>query len=82
MSLVVVGSMALDTVRTPFGEVRDVLGGAATYFALAASQYVRVQVVAVVGEDFPEQHLDLLRRHNIDVSGVQRRSGPTFRWAG
>jgi sugar/nucleoside kinase (ribokinase family) len=82
MSLVVVGSMALDTVKTPFGEVNDVLGGAATFFALAASRYTRVQVVAVVGEDFPEQHLDLLRRQGIDVSGVQRRPGRTFRWTG
>src|SRR5690242_2133453 len=82
MSLVVVGSMALDTVRTPFGEVKEVLGGAATFFALAASQYTPVQIVAVVGEDFPEEHLDLLRRHNVDVSGVQRRPGRTFRWSG
>jgi sugar/nucleoside kinase (ribokinase family) len=82
MSLVVVGSMALDTVKTPFGEVEEVLGGAATYFSLAASQFTRVQVVAVVGEDFPEEHLDLLRSKNIDVSGVQRRPGRTFRWTG
>jgi len=82
MSLVVVGSMALDTVKTPFGEVKEVLGGAATFFALAASQYTAVQIVAVVGEDFPEEHLDLLRRHNVDVSGVQRRPGRTFRWSG
>jgi sugar/nucleoside kinase (ribokinase family) len=82
MSLVVVGSMALDTVKTPFGEVKDVLGGAATFFSLAASQFTRVQVVAVVGEDFPEEHLDLLRSRNIDVSGVQRRPGRTFRWSG
>jgi sugar/nucleoside kinase (ribokinase family) len=82
MSLVVVGSMALDTVKTPFGEVKEVLGGAATFFSLAASQFTRVQVVAVVGEDFPEEHLDLLRNRNIDVSGVQRRPGRTFRWSG
>ncbi|HZR97325.1 MAG TPA: PfkB family carbohydrate kinase [Chloroflexota bacterium] len=82
MSLVVVGSMALDTVKTPFGEVKDVLGGAATFFSLAASQFTRVHVVAVVGEDFPEEHLDLLRSRNIDVSGVQRRPGRTFRWTG
>ena len=82
MSLVVVGSMALDTVKTPFGEVKEVLGGAATFFSLAASQFTRVQVVAVVGEDFPEEHLDLLRSKNVDVSGVQRRPGRTFRWTG
>ncbi len=82
MSLVVVGSMALDTVKTPFGEVKEVLGGAATFFALAASKYTKVQIVAVIGEDFPEQHLDLLRRHGVDVSGVQRRPGRTFRWTG
>jgi sugar/nucleoside kinase (ribokinase family) len=74
--------MALDTVRTPFGEVKEVLGGAATFFSLAASQYTKVHVVAVVGEDFPEEHLDLLRARNIDVSGVQRRPGRTFRWVG
>jgi sugar/nucleoside kinase (ribokinase family) len=82
MSLVVVGSMALDTVRTPFGEVQEVLGGAATFFSLAASQYTQVQIVAVVGEDFPEAHLELLRQRGIDVSGVQRRAGRTFRWSG
>jgi sugar/nucleoside kinase (ribokinase family) len=82
MSLVVVGSMALDTVRTPFGEVREALGGAATFFSLAASHYTDVQVVAVVGSDFPEEHLDVLRRRNIDVSGVQRVPGQTFRWQG
>src|SRR5262245_33523682 len=82
MRLVVVGSMALETVKTRFREVKDVLGGAATFFALAASQFTPVQVVAVVGEDFPEAHLDLLRAHNVDVSGVQRQPGRTFRWTG
>jgi sugar/nucleoside kinase (ribokinase family) len=82
MSLVVVGSMALDSVKTPSGEVKEILGGAATFFSLAASQFTDVHIVAVVGEDFPEEHLDLLRQRGIDVSGVQRRPGRTFRWVG
>ena len=80
--LLVVGSVAFDTVKTPFGEVDDVLGGSATYFSTAASFFTEVDLIAVVGEDFPEQHIEFLKSRGIDVSGLERRSGKTFRWKG
>lgn len=82
MSVLVVGSVALDSVETPFGVREEVLGGSATFFSYAASFFSRVQVVAVVGEDFPDEHLRLLRERNIDLSGLARRPGRTFRWKG
>jgi sugar/nucleoside kinase (ribokinase family) len=80
--LLVVGSVALDTVRTPFGEASEVLGGSATYFATAASYFTGVDLIAVVGEDFPEQHLKFLKSRGIDLTGLERRKGDTFRWKG
>ena len=80
--LLVVGSMAFDSVRTPFGEASDVLGGSATYFSTAASFFTGVNLIAVVGEDFPEQHVDFLRSRKIDLDGLERREGRTFRWKG
>ena len=80
--LLVVGSVAFDTVRTPFGEVTEVLGGSATYFSTAASFFTDVNVIAVVGEDFPEEHVAFLKSRGIDLSGLERRSGKTFRWQG
>jgi sugar/nucleoside kinase (ribokinase family) len=80
--LLVVGSVALDSVETPFGKVTDVLGGAATYFAYAASFFTRVRLVATVGEDFPSEHLTLLREREVDLGGLQQRPGRTFRWKG
>jgi len=80
--LLVVGSVAFDTVKTPFGEVENVLGGSATYFSTAASFFTGVDLIAVVGEDFPEQHIEFLKGRGIDVSGLERRSGKTFRWKG
>ncbi len=82
MSILVVGSVALDSVKTPFGEVREALGGSATYFATAASFFTDVRLVAVVGEDFPEEHLTLLRKRSVDLTGLQRVAGRTFRWRG
>ncbi len=83
MSLLVVGSMALDSVKTPFGEVSNVLGGSASYFSLSASHFTGVNIVAVVGGDFPEGHLDLLRQKEINVDGVKKeKDGFTFRWEG
>jgi sugar/nucleoside kinase (ribokinase family) len=82
MSILVVGSVALDSVRTPFGEVREALGGSATYFSTAASFFADVRVVAVVGEDFPEEHLTFLKSRSIDLRGLKRVPGRTFRWAG
>jgi sugar/nucleoside kinase (ribokinase family) len=80
--LLVVGSVALDTVKTPFGEVSEVLGGSATYFATSASYFTTVDLIAVVGEDFPAQHLAFLKSRGIDVTGLERRPGATFRWKG
>ncbi|HET8723120.1 MAG TPA: PfkB family carbohydrate kinase [Anaeromyxobacteraceae bacterium] len=82
MALLVVGSVALDSLQTPFGVRDDVLGGSATYFSTAASFFAPVRVVAVVGEDFPEAHLDFLRSRGVDLSGLERRPGRTFRWKG
>ncbi|MBC7248421.1 MAG: sugar kinase [Actinobacteria bacterium] len=82
MSILVVGSVALDSVRTPFGEVEEVLGGSATYFSVAASFFSPVRVVAVVGEDFPAEHLDFLASRGVDVGGLRMVPGRTFRWRG
>jgi sugar/nucleoside kinase (ribokinase family) len=82
MSLLVVGSVALDSLETPFGQKEDALGGSATYFSTSASFFSPVQVVAVVGEDFPEQHLTFLKGRGIDLEGVTREPGKTFRWKG
>jgi sugar/nucleoside kinase (ribokinase family) len=82
MSVLVVGSVAFDSIETPFGSRHEALGGAATYFSLAASYFTQVQVVAAVGEDFGDEHLDLLRARGIDLTGVERLPGETFRWAG
>lgn len=82
MSVLVVGSMALDSVETPFGKVENILGGSASYFSLAASKFTDVNVVAVVGNDFPEEHLQLLESHDIKLDGVKIEEGETFRWVG
>lgn len=82
MALTVVGSVALDTVETPAGKNIDGLGGAATFFSLAASHYTRVHLVGVVGEDFPQVHIDLLSAKGIDIEGLERAEGKTFRWSG
>ena len=82
MSLLVVGSIAFDSVKTPFGAADDVLGGSATYFSTAASYFTSVNLVAVVGDDFPDKHVNFLKSRKIDVSGLQRSKGQTFRWKG
>jgi sugar/nucleoside kinase (ribokinase family) len=82
MSLLVVGSVGLDSLETPFGKREEVLGGAASYFSTAASFFEPPRVVAVVGEDFPAAHLEFLRSRGIDLAGVVRRPGKTFRWKG
>lgn len=81
-SILVVGSVALDSVQTPFGNAKEALGGSATYFSVAASFFADVRVVAVVGEDFPEEHLAFLKSRSIDLEGLVRVPGRTFRWAG
>src|SRR4051794_6831222 len=82
MSILVVGSVALDSIKTPFGEAKEVLGGSATYFSYAASFFAPVRVVAAVGADFPARHTELLTARNISLEGLQRASGKTFRWTG
>jgi len=82
MGILVVGSVAFDSIKTPFGEREEILGGSASYFSLAASYFADVSMVAVVGEDFPEEHISFFRRKGIDTSGLQRRQGKTFRWKG
>ena len=82
MSVCVVGSVALDTVKTPFGEAEDALGGSASFFSVAARHFTPVSLVAVVGEDFPSAHLELFRSRDIDLSGLEVAKGKTFRWAG
>jgi sugar/nucleoside kinase (ribokinase family) len=83
LSVLVVGSLALDSVQTPFGKVDDVLGGSSSYFSLAASTFTDVQLVGVIGSDFPAEHIDLLKSRPVDVTGLTRvPNGKTFRWAG
>src|ERR1041385_135853 len=83
MSLVVVGSVAYDGVETPHGKVDRMLGGAATYISLAAAYFTPVKLVAVVGDDFAQEDLDLLSSRRIDLEGLERiRNGKTFFWAG
>ena len=80
--ILVVGSVALDDVRTPFGAVREAFGGSATYFGLAARCFAPVRLVAVVGEDFPAAHRALLERSGIDIGGLEVAPGRCFRWGG
>ena len=81
-SVLIVGSVALDSVQTPRGKVDRALGGAAVYSGVAASFFAPVRVVGVVGEDFPQEHLDYLLSRGIDLRGIQVASGKTFYWAG
>jgi sugar/nucleoside kinase (ribokinase family) len=82
MSLLVVGSMAFDSIETPFGKVDRTVGGAASYFALAASYFAPVRVVAIVGQDFTEKERAIFRGRKIDLSGVEQEDGKSFFWAG
>jgi sugar/nucleoside kinase (ribokinase family) len=82
MSILVVGSVAFDDISSLSGSVKNVLGGAATYFALAASYFTQVRMVAVVGEDFGEEQEKVLRKRGIDVRGIERASGKSFHWGG
>ncbi|MBI1818389.1 MAG: sugar kinase [Deltaproteobacteria bacterium] len=82
MSIVVVGSVFFDTVETPHGKVEDVMGGAATYFAVAASFFAPVKMVATAGEDFPQAEIEFLTGRGIDLSGLKLQPGKTGRWTG
>jgi len=80
--ILVVGSVALDSVRTPFGAAEEALGGSASYFSISASHFAKVAIIAVVGEDFPSEHRELFESRGIDCRGLEIASGRTFRWRG
>ena len=82
MSILVVGSVAFDNITTPSGTAENVLGGSGTYFALAASYFTDVRVVAVVGEDFTAEHENVLKKRGVDTRGIEHANGKTFRWGG
>ena len=82
MSVLVVGSVALDSVETPFGKADDVLGGSANFFAASASILTKVSVVGVVGSDYPMDKLEPLRKRGVDFSGLEQATGSSFRWRG
>lgn len=82
MSVLIVGSTALDSIKTPKAENPRLLGGSASHAAVAASFFAPAQLIGVVGEDFPAEYLDLYRRHHIDLAGLQILPGKTFHWSG
>ena len=82
MSLLVVGSIAFDSVKTPFGKVEEAIGGSAVYFSLSAGFFNDINLVAVAGKDFPEHEIAFLNTRNVDTQGLQRVDGKTFRWKG
>src|SRR5512136_1612243 len=82
MSLVIVGSVAFDTIRTPWGDREKTVGGSGTYCSLAASYFTRPRIVGVVGRDFPRKSLALLRARGVDLAGLKIKAGKTFHWEG
>lgn len=82
MSLLITGSIALDSVKTPIEEHHDLLGGSASYASVAASFFTPVNLVGIVGSDFPKQYIDLYRKHRVNLDGLQVADGKTFRWSG
>jgi sugar/nucleoside kinase (ribokinase family) len=82
MSLLVVGSVALDSVETPFGKANEVLGGSATFFSTSASHFTPVQLVGIVGDDYPVDKLEPLEKRGVDLAGLERAQGRSFRWRG
>ena len=82
MSVLVVGSVALDSVETPFGKADDVLGGSGTFFSASASHFTPVQLVGVVGSDYPMEQLEPLAQRGVDLAGLERAEGSSFRWRG
>lgn len=82
MSVLVVGTVAFDSIETPYGSAERILGGSASYFALGASFFAPVRVVGVIGRDFPQQYLDLFSARKIDLEGLKREEGNTFHWRG
>lgn len=81
VDLVIVGTVALDSVKTPFGEMKNALGGAATYASVAANFFNKSGIVSVIGEDFPKEHLNFLSNKGISLKGIEK-TGKTFRWSG
>jgi hypothetical protein len=82
MSVLIVGSIGLDTIKTPFGKVKDALGGSVIYSSVSASYFSNVKLVGVVGTDFSNKHMDILKRHKIDLKGMEVAQGETFKWEG
>jgi len=82
MSVLVVGTVAFDSIEAPAGCAERILGGSASYFALGASYFAPVRMVGVIGQDFPQDHLDLFAQRGIDIAGVTREQGDTFHWRG
>ncbi|MFH1768485.1 MAG: PfkB family carbohydrate kinase [Candidatus Omnitrophota bacterium] len=82
MGVLIVGSIALDTIKTPFRKEKEILGGSATYSSISARFFSPVHLVAVVGEDFPKKHINFLRKKGVDLEGLQVEEGKTFRWEG
>ena len=82
MSLIIVGSMAYDTIATPFERRERVLGGACTYASLAACKFSKPGIVGVIGDDFQEKHLKMLENRGVDITGVKREKGKSFFWEG
>ncbi|MBU1888068.1 MAG: sugar kinase [Candidatus Omnitrophica bacterium] len=80
--ILVIGSVALDTITTPMGSFKEVLGGSATYFSVSASFFTQVNLVATVGRDFPDKHRSLIRSFGVDIKGLEAKEGRTFRWEG
>lgn len=82
MSILVVGTVAFDSIETPFGSAERVLGGSASYFAVAASFFSPVKIVGVIGQDFPEEYLTIFTGRGVDLAGLRREKGETFHWRG
>ena len=82
MSILAVGSVAFDDITSPAGSVKNVLGGSATYFSLAASYFTEVRIVAVVGDDFTAEHENILKKRGVDTRGIEHASGNSFHWGG
>jgi len=80
--ILVIGSVALDTIATPVGVNKDVLGGSATYFSISSSFFTGVNLVATVGEDFPKKHSSLIKSFGVNIDGLETKKGKTFRWHG
>lgn len=82
MALTVIGTVALDSVESPFGKIEEGLGGSATHFSVSAAFFSPISLVAVIGDDFPEEHIQFLESRSIDIKNLKRLSGPSFRWTG